>query len=236
MKSKDYRNLFEWRGDTPWFRGLPVQLRRISTGAGTVIMAGLKDAADLLDQPDFAERFIKDDIAPYGMELWPSSLILAEELLATDPGMGRTALDLGCGLGLVSIVAARCDWCVTASDLDDLSLRFASYNASLNDVDIEAFTNIDWHKPSSTTTFDRILAADVLYQRMDHVPILRCIEGLLSPGGTAWVCDPNRSIADGFADTAREYGFSVHVASRSIARPTEKLVAGRIFFLEPQKA
>ena len=235
MNSKDHSDLFEWRGDKPWFRGLPVLLRTITTRDCSVTMAGLKDAADLLDQPDFAERFVKDDIAPYGMELWPSSLILSEELLATDPGAGRTAIALGCGLGLVSIIAARCGWRITASDLDDLSLRFAAYNASLNDVDIEAFTNIDWHHPSSPTKYDRVLAADVLYQRIDHVPILRCIEGLLNSGGTAWVCDPNRSVADGFADTAREHGFSVHVVARSLVPTGGQALSGRIFFLEPRR-
>src|SRR3954467_6637306 len=43
------------------------------------------------------EDFVKDERLPYWADVWPSSVILAERLLALD-GRGRTALELGCGV------------------------------------------------------------------------------------------------------------------------------------------
>ncbi|MEO8605481.1 MAG: hypothetical protein ABI629_23125, partial [bacterium] len=45
---------------------------------------------------------------PYWMHLWPGALALAR-LLATIPdlGAGRRVLELGCGLGLPAVLAAR---------------------------------------------------------------------------------------------------------------------------------
>lgn len=106
--------LLEWRGKVAHFRGRVVEHRRVEVAGMALQIAAMKDAAELLDEPDFGKRFMENDIAPYGVELWPAAVMLAEYVAATDGGAGnraatgptRSAIEPGCGLGLVSIVMA----------------------------------------------------------------------------------------------------------------------------------
>ena len=45
------------------------------------------------------EDFVKDERLPYWADVWPSSIVLASKLMELN-GRGKTALELGCGVGL----------------------------------------------------------------------------------------------------------------------------------------
>ncbi len=231
--------LLEWRGKVAHFRGRVVEHRLVEVAGMTLQIAAMKDAAELLDEPDFGKRFMENDIAPYGVELWPAAVMLAEYIAATDGGAGnraatgptRSAIELGCGLGLVSIVAAKLGWRVVASDHEQTALAFAAYNARLNDAPLDGLMPLDWHNPPTDRRFDCVLGADILYQLVDHRPILDCIRRLLTPGGMALIADPNRGVADRFAQTAGEAAYRVDLHPTGAVGPAGKLVDGRIFRL-----
>ena len=223
--------LFDWADGEPSFRGFPVERRRIAVGDMEIELAGLKDAADLLDDPECARRFIEEDIAPYGMELWPSASMLAAHILAGESGRGRHALELGCGLGLIAIAATKQGWRVTATDNEPMSLRFAAHNARRNGVSVAEFSALDWHEPPRGRRFTRIFGADLLYQKTDHVPILACLDVLLSEEGIALLADPNRGVADGFESTAGEVGFASTIIEASCTDDRGRRAHGRIFEL-----
>jgi 2-polyprenyl-3-methyl-5-hydroxy-6-metoxy-1,4-benzoquinol methylase len=228
---ESHDNPFDWTTGGPLFHGLPVLHREINVAGQTYCVAALKDAADLLDLPEFEERFIKQDIAPYGLELWPSAVMLAGYFAEGDPGNGRSALELGCGLGLVSAVATRCGWRVTATDNDEDALRFARYTASINDVLLNECSILDWNHPPADKRFARIFAADVLYQLIDHTPFLKCIDALLESDGEALIADPNRGVADRFQQVAEDAGFIVEVIATHATMDDGSKVTGRIFVL-----
>ena len=223
--------LFDWRDGVAYFRGLRAEHRVVAVAGNTFRLAALEDAADLLDEADFAKSFLEEDRAPYGLELWPAAIMLAEYVLLNGQDAGRQAIELGCGVALVSIAAARTGWRVIATDHEPTALRFAEYNASLNNAGIEAYELLDWHHPPKGRRFERILATDVLYQLVDHRPILQCLEKLLLPGGEALVADPNRGVADRFPSMAKSHGFEVTVRPAAAPGPTGRPVAGRIFRL-----
>ncbi|MEK6676226.1 MAG: methyltransferase domain-containing protein [Planctomycetota bacterium] len=206
-------DLFEWQSGVATFRGLPVQQRCLRLAGRDFTIWSLQDAAQLLDHEEYAKPFIDADIAPYGLELWSVAVLLAEHVLQDEPGRGRSALDLGCGLGLTAIAATVHGWKVLAADHEPTSLRFASYNADYNGVSVSEFTPFDWNHPPADLRVDRVFAADVLYQRVDHVPILRCLAVALARDGMAWIADPNRPVADGFSELAAEHGWSVEIRS-----------------------
>jgi len=214
-----------------FFRGLPVITHALQIGDMAFQVDGIADSAALLDLPDFAKRFVDDNVAPYGMELWPASKMLARYVLAGEPGNGRCAIELGCGLGLVSIAAARCGWQVTATDNEPTSLAFARHNAKRNGARFASTKLLDWHKTDSERHYDCIFAADVLYERLDHQPLLACIGQLLTPSGSALVADPNRKIADSFQKAAESLGFLVGTAVAETYNHEGELVRGRIFRL-----
>ncbi len=75
-RGKRMEGLFEGRPGDLRFRGLPVHEEAVVVAGRTFRLAGLRDAADLLDQPDYAKKFVEEDRAPYGMELWPAAPML----------------------------------------------------------------------------------------------------------------------------------------------------------------
>jgi predicted nicotinamide N-methyase len=223
--------LFDWTGGNAHYRGLRVHHETVMVADRTFRIAGLADAADLLDHEDFARHFIEDDRAPYGMELWPAAPMMAEFILNGEDGAGRPAIEIGCGLALVSMAAAIKGWNIVAVDHEPTSLEFARYNAAINRVAVPVFETMNWHKPSSDGRFDRIFGADILYQLVDHVPILKCIDALLGEDAVGLIADPNRGVADRFADLAQEHGFHVELLPTSFDFRRRGLIRGRIFRL-----
>ena len=223
--------LFERRNGLTCYRGLPLDRRRITIAGDAFDMIALKDAAALLDDAEFVRECEKTDRLPYGFELWPAALMLAEHLYRSEPAKGRRAIELGCGVGLVSIAAARTGWCIVATDCDPVPLQFAEFNAAANGVEIQAFELLDWHNPLTEFRFPRVLAADVLYQRSDHASILDCIDQLLEPEGMAIIADPNRGVADDFVPLAETFKFCVEIIPAAASLDGAAPVAGRLFEL-----
>lgn len=221
--------LFEWVEGEPRFRELPVKRDVVRVASREFRIARMHDPAALLDHPDFAHRFLEDNQAPYGLELWPSSLMLAEIVLTGEAGDGRRAVDLGCGLGLVSMAAQQAGWHITATDNEPTSLRFTEYNTEANEIRLDAIEPLDWREPPSDRKYDRVFGADLLYELVNHAPLLSCIERLLAPGGVALIVDPNRGVADPFASTARDYGFEVEVNATSKQSVDDCEASGRLF-------
>jgi predicted nicotinamide N-methyase len=143
--------------------------------------------------------FESDERIPYWADVWESAIVLAEELSQLD-GRGLSLLELGCGLGLPSLVAARAGFAVTATDYEEPALEGVRFNAERNGVGPIATRVLDWRAiPADCTGFDRVVAAAVA----------GVIARTLAAGGTALVADPCRAKAAGFADACAAAGLQV---------------------------
>src|SRR5262245_10822198 len=60
------------------------------------------------------DAFERDERLPYWADIWPSSFVLAECVGSLD-GSGGRLLELGCGIGVVALAAARAGFAVTAT-------------------------------------------------------------------------------------------------------------------------
>ena len=78
----------------------------LNTGSMTVRMTKIKDLDAMLDDID-PITFADDERLPYWAELWPSAIGLARYLDRDVSLRGQHVLELGCGLGLLGVVAAR---------------------------------------------------------------------------------------------------------------------------------
>ena len=223
--------LFSWIDSVPYYRGLKVQQKTIHIADRVFHVVALKDAADLLDDEHFAKQLVEEDRAPYGMELWPAASMLAEHIVQGGRGAGRPALELGCGLGLVSIVAQTHGWSMVATDNEPESLRFVDYNAALNKITLGACVLLDWNAPTIDRRFERVFGADLLYDRANAIPILQCLRDLLAKDGVAILTEPNRGVADDFVSLARDQSFQVSVQATSVSCLDRGTVEGRIFEL-----
>ncbi len=127
------------------------------------------DPEDLLDEDAFAN----DEFLPYWAELWPAGLALARALPANLTGL--TVVELGCGLGVPSLVAAARGAHVTATDWASDAIELLSENASRNGLALEA-KHADWRDLDGT--FDLVLAADLLYERRNVAPLVELLPRL----------------------------------------------------------
>ncbi len=113
------------------------------------------------------EAFANDEFLPYWAELWPAATALAEAL----PDVaGLRVVELGCGLGVPSLVAAARGARVTATDWAEDAIELLRTNAERNRLGLVAEVR-DWRLPWPDR-FDLVLAADVLYEQRNVEPVL----------------------------------------------------------------
>jgi predicted nicotinamide N-methyase len=155
----------------------------------------------LLQPEDGAE--IPDDgpvewapLAPYWSILWRSGVALAREL-SRGRLDGLRVVELGCGLAVPSLAAARAGATVLATDGDQVALELAERNARANGLRIETAV-LEWDSPDPLLErgpFDLVLAADVLYERPSVAALLSLLPRLAPE---AWIADPGRPAAEAF--------------------------------------
>ena len=103
-------------------------------------------------------------LAPYWSVLWRSGVALARELAGEDLS-GRRVVEVGCGLGVPSLAAARAGGDVLATDAYPEPLELLERNAEANDVEVTTAV-ADWYHPGTLldrAPFEVAVAADVLY-------------------------------------------------------------------------
>jgi predicted nicotinamide N-methyase len=64
----------------------------------------------------------KDNVNPFGARLWPPSLALAKFLAKYPLDVNHQVIEVGCGTGLISIVAAASGATAIATDVSDVAL------------------------------------------------------------------------------------------------------------------
>jgi predicted nicotinamide N-methyase len=154
-------------------------------------------------------------VVPYWSVLWRSGVALAREVDGA-PLDGLRVVELGCGLGVPSIAAARAGAAALATDAAGEALALVSRSAADNGVEVET-TAVDWSRPRpilERAPFDLALAADVLYERASAAVLLELLPRLAPE---AWVADPGRPAADAFCAQAQRR-WAVETARRGVVR------------------
>ena len=155
------------------------------------------------------EDFVKDERLPYWADVWPSSLILAGKLLELK-GRGRTALELGCGVGLSTLAATTAGFQVLSTDYYEDALDVTRANVFRNLGTIARTRLVDWrHLPMDLGTFDFAFASDVLYEKEYAALLPVILDRVLAAGGIALIADPGRVAAPIFVDACVEHGLVV---------------------------
>ena len=187
---------------------------------GPVVIEKPRNPDDLISEADF----VRDERLPYWADLWPSAIVLAsfieERLGAARASGGPTAssggtagsarpraFELGCGLGLVTIAAARAGYQVTATDYYEDALLFTARNTLRATGRMPDVQMVNWRAlPPELGRAELVLAADVLYEP-DYGPLVaQVIERLLTSGGRGFIADQGRLAMGSFLAEAKSLG------------------------------
>jgi predicted nicotinamide N-methyase len=141
--------------------------------------------------------------------VWPSGVLLAQAMFRADL-QGARILELGCGIGLASLVLQQRGADVVASDIHPLAEAFLAYNCALNSLPAVHYRQLRWDVPLPTLGhFDVIIASDVLYERGHAQLINDVISRHASDTAQIWVSDPGRGHHGRFSGLLEEQGFGL---------------------------
>lgn len=139
--------------------------------------------------------------------VWESGRLLAEQVVAL-PVVGLRVLEVGCGLGLASLILNKRGADVTASDFHPEAGRFLAYNTALNGDPPLRFARCGWADPvPELGRFDLIIGSEILYEA-PQVPVLASfIEAHAQPDAGVMLIDPGRGLLGRFSRELQACGF-----------------------------
>ena len=148
--------------------GYTTRMLTVRLGGQDFRIRALSDLQQFADPTRRAHRAgISSSLWSLFGQVWPSGRVLAEAMSTFDIA-GKRILELGCGLGLSSLVLAHRRADVVASDHHPLAESFLAYNAGLNDLPAVTYRDLPWAIPDATLgSVDLIIGSDILYER-DH--------------------------------------------------------------------
>jgi len=154
-------------------------------------------------------------------QVWPSGRVLAEAMCTFDI-VGKRILEIGCGLGLSSLVLQRRKADITASDQHPLAQSFLAFNARLNELPELPYRGLSWATPDTGLgRFDLMIGSDILYER-DHIEQLASLLQRHAVASAEIVfTDPGRGNSAPFTRALAKQGYQVtEVRSRFNERDT----------------
>lgn len=152
----------------------------------------------------------------FGMT-WPAGLMLAG-LASREPfGRGRV-LELGCGLGIASLVANARGADILASDQHPMAADFLRGNSARNGLADTPFRRVDWAvRDDGLALFDCIMGSDLLYEP-DHPALLAAFMARHSHAGTRiLIVAPMRRLHGRFLRLMEAAGFASRSETASTA-------------------
>lgn len=197
------------RVDTHHFDGIAYRIRCLIDG-------------NQFDDPDGVAEAL--GISPaswplFGM-LWPSGLLLAD-LVGREELCGTRILELGCGLGMASLVINARGGDILATDYHPRAEVFLHDNSRRNALADTPFKRLDWRVPDPNLgVFNLIIGSDLLYEP-DHPALLTSFLSRHSDAATRIVIvDPKRRLHVRFRKQMELAGFVCHSEAGTAAQWT----------------
>ena len=125
---------------------------------------------------------------PYWAYLWSGARVLAE---VVPPAQGR-GIELGCGLALPGITAARRGTRMLLVDRVRAPLVYARASAAANGLTTVETAVTDVTSPALRGQFDLVLAAELLYERVAFRALADAMAVVLAPRGIGLLTDAGR--------------------------------------------
>ena len=176
-------------------------------------------------------------LTPYFGTLWPSGRGLARWLARRTgcvPGClsGQVVVELGCGLALPSLVAARLGARVIATDRHPDVPGLLAANAARAEVAIE-YRALDWRRADELVAlreqcgpFDLVLGSDLLYEAELATTLGPALARLCGPRTRVLLVDPGRPHLQEAADVIEASGFAYSLEIAAVPASLDEAVHG----------
>lgn len=158
----------------------------------------------------WGEQELLDQYCPYFGVIWPAGRTLADWV--QDKGFsflaGKTILEIGCGLAVPSLLAAKMGARVTVSDLHSEVPKFLQKNIELNQLKGIDFQALDWRDHHiEKGAFDIILGSDLVYEKQSPETLATFLDTLANDATTIVITDPGRFYLRDFQNAMADRGF-----------------------------
>lgn len=157
-----------------------------------------------------------EDLCPYFGVLWPSSIALAE-YLSENPKLvrGKKVLELGCGLGLPSLVASHLGGDVLATDYHPDVEEYFQRNCRHSSIESK-YKRLNWREGTEDIgKFDVVIGSDVLYESKHAKEVAQGLIRFMKPNGMIILSDPLRAYLQKFLTAMKEEGMREEMSARS---------------------
>ncbi|WP_226954754.1 class I SAM-dependent methyltransferase [Mesopusillimonas faecipullorum] len=153
--------------------------------------------------------------------IWPSSIQLARKLKNRPVRPQEKILELGCGLGLASLLMHRRGAQVHASDCHPLASHFLETNQALNGLSGLPYVHAQWGEPAcpdllstlgltpAHQRYDLIVGSDLLYERSTPALLADLVHQRAKAQAEVWIVDPDRGHRNRFTQEMAQYGFKL---------------------------
>lgn len=189
--------------------GYQTHVRTLRFGQHDYQIRSLIDAQQFADPDGNAER-VGISSAQWSLfgHVWPAGQVLAETMASEDIA-GKRILEVGCGLGLASLVLQQRGADITASDYHPLAEVFLAYNAALNGLQAVTYRTLRWDEPSlSLGDFDLIIGSDILYERGHASQLAALLPRHARACSEILITDPGRGNSNGFTRALATQGYT----------------------------
>lgn len=169
----------------------------------------LRDNQQYCDADGAAEKLgISSATWPFFGLIWDSSLVLAHFMCDFNIS-GKRILEVGCGIGLSSLLLNNRLADITATDYHPEAGNFLMENTKLNHGKIIPFIRTGWEDENvNLGRFDLIIGSDLLYERNHPAILSGFIEQHVKPACEVILVDPGRGNHAQFSRQMVELGYS----------------------------
>lgn len=171
----------------------PLQLQKIAFREGPVELFVPEVAA-------IKEAYRKEQIAfPFWSRVWPAAKALTQFLLTNSFYTERkTVLEIGAGLGLPSLAAARNASSVLCTDSSAAAVQVIAQSAIHGALSNVTTAVLDWRHLPKDLAADVLLLSDINYEPEAFPVLQKMLDHFLQKGTTILLSTPQRLMAKAF--------------------------------------
>ena len=180
-------------------------------GKDSYSIRSLKDNQQFDDHDESAVALgISSATWPLFGNVWPTSIVMALRVSELELD-GKRVLEIGCGIGLCSIVLHRKGVDITASDYHPQTQDFLNRNIVGNGLSPIKYQAGNWETENPQLgKFDVVIGSDILYQPAHAQQVSRFIDLHSNDGAQVMIGDPGRENRARFTKCMIALGYTHH--------------------------